>query len=374
MSNLFNSSSGSEFFERLRNDASRRVNNEINTTIRNSVSGAIEGTITDPLSPTRARNTLNSLTNRFIADGPVSELFNRAKNGKLGRIVEPFRLDLSGLGPTGSSNPANYQQITQLTAKKFKSPTADGSVGSGAGIDEEVLFNNVQVSEILSDSILPVPTEINFETPIEWSADELGVLGAAVSQIDTNRSFEENLKNLTSEESLRKYGNRALSNLTREASQAATNGAGLFKAFEARRGQITNPRESIFFDGVKHRAFDLTWNIAPMNENQVRNVMQFLKVIHYLALPNPTSDGSYLQYPSLFEVKIKDVTSRGPSDLTVLDRGLCAVTNIQCNYTPDGIWASYVGGNPVRLELTMSFLEIELPLKRNVERMFSNVE
>ena len=45
---------------------------------------------------------------------------------------------------------------------------------------------------------------------------------------------------------------------------------------------------------------------------------------------------------------------------------MCAITDVQINYTPDGNYAVYSDGNPVAVELKVNFLETKLVFAEDI--------
>ena len=45
---------------------------------------------------------------------------------------------------------------------------------------------------------------------------------------------------------------------------------------------------------------------------------------------------------------------------------MCAITNVDVNYTPDGSWSTYGDGAPVAIQLTVSFQETKLLFSEDV--------
>ena len=47
---------------------------------------------------------------------------------------------------------------------------------------------------------------------------------------------------------------------------------------------------------------------------------------------------------------------------------MCAITNVDVNYTPDGAWATYGDGTPVATTLSLSLQETKLLFAEDVIR------
>lgn len=208
-----------------------------------------------------------------------------------------------------------------------------------------------------SDSyVLPFPTGLQIDSEYNWESTDLGALGQEVF----------------------KNGGMNRSLLSLETAQRAYDGAAAFikqgaldlivdnlgKATFAGEGKVLNPKKEVLFSGTTHRAFQLEWHFAPLNQSESETSYEFIKQIHVAAAPEITSDTTFLTYPDTASLVIQD------GGAPILNRQECAITSLSCNYTPDGLWATFTNGKPIHIALTVGFLELQLPTKENARAVF----
>ena len=46
---------------------------------------------------------------------------------------------------------------------------------------------------------------------------------------------------------------------------------------------------------------------------------------------------------------------------------MCAITQVDVNYTPDGSYATYGDGQPVAIDLTLNFQETKMVFKEDID-------
>ena len=65
----------------------------------------------------------------------------------------------------------------------------------------------------------------------------------------------------------------------------------------------------------------------------------------------------FLGSPNVFKLEYKTADDKPIPGLNRFK--LCALTNFAVNYSPDGQWAAYEGGQPVSVTIGMDFTELE---------------
>lgn len=193
---------------------------------------------------------------------------------------------------------------------------------------------------------LPFPKNLSVSSQFDWESPELGMIGQMISGLSGVDDF-----------SVGALGSRVY----REAESGLAEAAGgIGQGVQRRRNVSKNPKEEVLFKGVSHREFPLEWDLAPLTESDVLSTMEFLKEIYRHASPTIAPSGAYFNYPDTVNVKVEDEGG------ITLNRNECAITEIDTNLTPDGVWASFKNGLPVHVTVTVQFKELVLPHKDNV--------
>lgn len=275
------------------------------------------------------------------------------------KLISAKSIDITNQGSAGSPMPGTGQQVLKLLMydrRKTNESAKDG------------LHINTEINDLLKVATwMPMPNEITFDTKINWSAEDAGAIGAKIFNENLNLGNITNVDRATAlGADLAKVG---INKFNKNILNSATGGDGAYKALEAQSGKVFNPRAEVFFNNITHREFPLTWNLAPQNVSAATNVMALIKALHKAASPSLVENAAFFSYPDLFTLAIVDSTT----GKIILDRGVVAITSIECNYTPDGVWACFSSGMPVRIELTLGFIELDLPTAEKNETMLSGI-
>ena len=138
-------------------------------------------------------------------------------------------------------------------------------------------------------------------------------------------------------------------------------------------GAIRNPNVEVLFQKMNLRTFDLSFKLIPYNAEEAGTIKKIINVFKKSMLPtyklgeskvlgtrgndNPAVEAAFIKVPKVCKVTYM----RGASQHPVLPTyKMCAVTDMNINYTPDGNYAVYNDGSPVAYELKLSFMETKL--------------
>lgn len=146
--------------------------------------------------------------------------------------------------------------------------------------------------------------------------------------------------------------------------------------FGATRGVILNPNVELLFGGIDLRNFQLRYKMVPRNAPESSNIKQIVKIFKKAMLPS-FADGDELNFSGKINtsnsfIKVPNVCrvsfmrGGGPNP-DVAQYKMCAITQVDINYTPDGTYATYEDGSMVATELTLSFQETKLIFAEEVE-------
>ncbi len=158
-------------------------------------------------------------------------------------------------------------------------------------------------------------------------------------------------------------------------------------------GVVLNPNTELMFSGFKLREFDLKFKLAPRNDAEARDIREIVGQFKTVALPTygprpggaldfagnfqglfegdkpanakgKASNANFIGVPGLCQVKF--MNGNGLHEFLPQYK-LCAITGVEVNYTPDGVYSTYQGqGSPVATELQISFAEIKLVYSQDI--------
>ena len=166
--------------------------------------------------------------------------------------------------------------------------------------------------------------------------------------------------------------------------------------FGAISGVILNPNAEMLFSGMEFRNFSLNYKMVPRNEGEARAIRNIIKTFKTAMLPSHSLDGNAKVFGTDTSMKFDEMKgwdwwtfgmfSAIANNMTSVDNAfiavpnlclvsfmsgsglnrnvpqykMCAITNVDANYTPDGAWATYSDGTPVATTLNISFQETKL--------------
>ena len=147
--------------------------------------------------------------------------------------------------------------------------------------------------------------------------------------------------------------------------------------FGAISGAILNPNTELLFSSVDMRNFQLTFKLVPRNSTEATTCNNIVKVFKQCTLPKRTAskvfgfdatEGSlfagFIGVPNLCKVSFM----AGSEEHPVLPRfKMCAVTQVDVNYTPDGAYATYGDRQPVAMTLAINFQETKICFAEEVK-------
>lgn len=186
-------------------------------------------------------------------------------------------------------------------------------------------------------------------------------------------------------------------------------------------GVILNPNAEMLFGGTEFRTLTLNYKLVPRNEGEARAIKGIIKTFKQAMLPthnvggadakvfgqqvgdNNKSgqsefvggddvldlnyqktrhwldwfnwfgtgtahaggglDNAFIAVPNLVNVAFMNGSGLNPN---VPQYKMCAITNVDVNYTPDGAWATYGDGTPVATTLSLSLQETKLLFAEDV--------
>lgn len=140
-------------------------------------------------------------------------------------------------------------------------------------------------------------------------------------------------------------------------------------------GAILNPNVELLFQSTDMRNFQLNFKLVPRNSGEVSDINDIVKIFKMCTLPqrnpgkvfgasNQGLTAGFIGVPNLCRVSFMQGSGVHPV-LPIYK--MCAVTQVDVNYTPDGVYATYDGGQPVAIELGLNFQETKLVFADEVQ-------
>ena len=265
-----------------------------------------------------------------------------------GKSTNNLRYPLASMG-------ANQDYIQFGVIEYRRQGLTGGPVGTNQTFEENQL-----AKRILGTVTLPIPSTIGDNNVQNYGPGTLNFLQEQGIGI-ADAGIEGDLKRATTE------AQNMLNSLVSES------GRGLAKSFFASqavgafggnidlnqllardRGIIINPNMELLFTGPGLRNFTFQFKMTPRSAVEGEAIRQIIRVFKRHSAPKGRG-GNFLKTPDIFQIRYLT----GQKNHPFLNRfKLCALTNMQVNYTGDGVYATYDNGTPVSMIMTLNFQEL----------------
>jgi hypothetical protein len=129
-------------------------------------------------------------------------------------------------------------------------------------------------------------------------------------------------------------------------------------------GIVPNSNLELLFQGPTLRQFGFSWRMSPRSAKEATNVKRIIRMFKQGSSARKLNSQSgagaasvFLGTPNVFKLSYKTAGNKEISGLNKFK--ICALVNMNVIYAPDGQWAAYAEGQPVSLQMSLNFQEIE---------------
>ena len=343
----------------------------------------------------------NFLTNRdiAIANDPISK-----------RLREKFLTTEKDtyFGDLGSGNSAQYpidalygkrypdsQDHLVISQYRYKAPRADAIFGENAS-PSSILMNGITrgspLDEFLGLVRLPMPNAIQDSNNVAWGEDSVNALeAAALAASDPSGgdalagitggvigAFSDGITEGAKNAIAANVGRQMIDGikientiLQPEIQSRILATLGIETSAEAilarKEGVVPNSNLELLFSGPTLRQFSFVYKMSPRSSREatiVNRILRFFKQGMAARKQNSKGGGGtaggasyFLGTPNVFRLQYRTTEDEAIKGLNRIKT--CALTGTSVNYTPEGAFASYDGGQPVSVLLTLAFQELE---------------
>ena len=229
--------------------------------------------------------------------------------------------------------------------------------------------------------LLYMPQDIQDQFEAEWQGKKFGALTtgviAAAGQGQRGRKLQ-NVVDSAQDALNRGKSNAAAEVITKLAKAITGDTISTGDVFGGISGVARNPNVEVLFQSMKLRTFDLTFKMTPFDDRDVQNITGIIKIFKKAMLPqyklgegvkvfgmeNDSLEAGFIQVPKVCAVNFM----RGAGRNNYLPRyKMCAITDVNVNYTPDNVYATFNQSSPVATELKISFMETKLVFSEDIE-------
>jgi len=236
----------------------------------------------------------------------------------------------------------------------------------------------------LGNIILYMPEDISTGHKANWTGKNFSNTGASMMRaagasnfmVMTDKAIDGAVKGIEGVGAVTQaaFINAALGKITGES-------VSMDELFGSTRGVIMNPNSELLFTGFDMRNFSLSFKLVPRNEKEAKNVENIIRTFKKAILPlantkegpafsfnipiaGGSPNASYIKVPSVCKVSFMRGNSLNPD---VPQYKHCAITQVDINYTPDGVYATNRDGKMIAYQLTVAFQETKLIYREEIQ-------
>jgi hypothetical protein len=291
----------------------------------------------------------------------------QSEEDKYGNWIYPIKMNLNQDYLIISTY--NYQVADVFGGSDGISNIDSGLIFGGANPSQRTLKN------VLGSVTLPMPSNISEANQTGWGEDSLnnlaaGLMGGAVGAVDKigGGDLVGGAANLvdTAKTLFNSSGAKAQikQQLTLNAAASVVKKLGVNINAEGYRARVTgtviNPNLELLFNGPKLRAFQFSFKMAPRSADEAKHIRGIIKFFKKSMAPKRaksggTGDEFFLGAPNIFRIKFMN-GKKESNTLPTLKT--CALVNFTVNYTADGFYSAFNDGQPISVQIDLSFAEL----------------
>lgn len=279
---------------------------------------------------------------------------------------------LPSLKISTSFEPKDFAKVNKASAAKTpevaksQAPSYKGVLTYPAGMQYYTMFSfkeykKKNVTDVAQDKssvtiVLPLPANMSETFGVEYSTPTLGpVVGAAAEGIIEGarkagasgvvEAVGKGMANIP--EGIEAAGLNKLKSMSGTGETAAAIGSMAL-------GVAPNPHMAVIFSNMGLRSHRFSYKFAPRSKEELGTLKAILYHLKHKMLPGLDKNGGMLfSFPDVVDIKF--VTGRGKAPY-IIKR--CVMESLDINYSPGGSPAFFKTGDPVMVEVTMSFKEM----------------
>lgn len=212
---------------------------------------------------------------------------------------------------------------------------------------------------------LNIPNQLNIRYSVQYQeADTAAFQAAAMIGKGGLKALEEVGSNAQST-----GGPTVTGTLGSVATALALNApGGVGDGLSAASGLTANPKKEQLFKGVDFRTFVFDYQFAPRDATEARNVLNIIKMFKLHMHPEFKDQASFIFiYPSEFDIHYYYL---GSDNKAIHKHTSCVLTDMNINYTPNGVFNTFADGTPTQINVQMTFKELAILTKDQIQQGF----
>tara|TARA_B100001250_G_scaffold75126_1_gene61462 strand:+ start:7296 stop:8381 length:1086 start_codon:yes stop_codon:yes gene_type:complete len=286
------------------------------------------------------------------------------------------------VGATGTENKgtASFWSANEATRKQQKLNSPAGNFGKKDG------------PEIL----IYMPPDVSTSFAADWGGKEMGNAAAGLTAASANTQAGDMAgvidNALAGVANIGALSQSVAARLTKEIAAASGTSLTMNDTLAGTTGTILNPNVEVLFGGPKLRNVSFSFKMAARNLSEAKTIHAICTAFKKNALPgfgatnrlqdsiaagftavatgladdksdNMGKHANFIEVPNLVMVKYMKGNTMHPY---LSQYKSCALTNVDINYTPDGVYSTSIDAYPTAVELRIGLVETKLVYSQEI--------
>ena len=303
---------------------------------------------------------VNGGNQKILEDVKVGVGQNRLDPNKTGQQTGAAGL-VAGAQIGGAASLLSGVLEGKLSFTELLSAAAKALIGGAAGlatikgVEKLGLIESDTLKRISDVITLHIQDKPSTSYNVNYQDKEIGTLGGLLAGGSSMTDATETLGSMGKD-----AGQAAIAGIVSAVSTAFGGPAG--NLLELGTKQKTNSFREQFFESVDFRTFNFKHTFMPRSQQEAEDVRRILNLFKFHMHPELSQGGLFYVYPSEFEIKYfyKDKENQYFDKISS-----CVLENMSVDYGGD-IFSTFEDGNPVEVNLTLKFKELELLTKDRI--------
>lgn len=225
---------------------------------------------------------------------------------------------------------------------------------------------NVEVKDLPTQVvILPMPNNLQESFNVTYDTPSLGPIGGAATNSIISAIRGENTPVPTNKEGSNQVMTGiaavALNELKKSSSEKANQAAAIGSMIS---GVVPNPNLAVLFSNIDLRTHSFSYKFAPTSAKELETLKTIITQLKTRMLPGADTSMMF-SFPDVCDIEF------GPDKTKPYKIKRCVMDNLSVNYTPMGSPAFFKTGDPVMVEINMSFKEMSVFTRRDLKETSS---
>jgi hypothetical protein len=222
-----------------------------------------------------------------------------------------------------------------------------------------IQYNKKEVTAVATDKnsvtiILPLPANLSESFNVQYETPSLGpVAGAATEGILSAMRNNDATGAITALSKGETYAEAGVAGGLGFLKKAPIIGETAAAIGSMALGVAPNPHLAVLFTNLGLRTHKFSYKFAPRSEAELKRIKNIIYNLKHKMLPGMSGHDMLFNFPDVVDIKF--VTGKGQAPYTIKR---CVMESLDVNYSPGGSPAFFKTGDPVMVELSMSFKEM----------------